>query len=103
MSLLEHQPEPSEDTPSRKWPLALVGLLVVGGGVAAYLSLAPLTDLAEPAPVTVVADPPPAVRRPAPDPAPAPAPEIVAEAAPAAPVLRVASDVAGASAFVDRR
>jgi len=120
MSLLEHQPEPSEDTPSRKWPLALIGLLLVGGGVAAYLSLAPLPDLAEPAPVTSAADPPPAARRPAPepeptpepvapapDPTPAPAPEIVAEAAPApapaAPVLRVASDVAGASVFVDRR
>jgi hypothetical protein len=122
MSLLEYPPEPSEDAPSRKWPLALIGLLVVGGGVAAYLSMTPLTDLTEPEPVTAVADSPPAARRlapepepapepvaPAPDPAPSPAPEIVAETAPpptpapVQPVLRVASDVTGASVFIDRK
>ena len=118
MSLLQHQSEPEAEEPSRTGRFVLIGLIVVGCGLAAYFSMPPLE---EPAPVTAVADPPP---RPAPEPDPEPEPEpvatapvaepppeadldVVAETAPPStrlvPLLRVASDVPGASVFLDRR
>jgi hypothetical protein len=119
MSLLEHQPEePPEEEPSRTGRFILIGLTVIGCGVAAYYSM-PIED---PAPVTTTAAPPP--RLPAPTPAPAPDPDPVAPPAVRAaepapkpeaaaepalsftrlePILRVASDVPGASVFLDRR
>ena len=113
MSLREHQSE--EEEPSRKGRFVLIGLIVIGCGVAAYLSMPPVE---EPVPVTTAADPPPPAPRPTPQPEPEPAPaapppvaepepEVVAEAAPPPappePVLRVASDVSGASVFLDRK
>ncbi|HJN45429.1 MAG: PEGA domain-containing protein [Vicinamibacterales bacterium] len=114
MSLLEHQSE--EEAPSRTGRVVLIGLIVIGCGVAAYFYMAPVEDAA---PVTTAADPPAATPRPAPEPtreavpdpeAPPPVrepePEVVAEAPPPAaalePILRVASDVPGASVFLDR-
>ena len=115
MSLLEHQPEEAE--PSRAGRFVLIGLIVIGCGVAAYLSMPPVE---EPAPVTVAADPPPPRPAPEPDPEPPspppppppppvtePEPATVVEAAPPPadrlePILWVASDVPGASVFLDR-
>ena len=114
MSLLEHQGEPQEEEPSRVGRAVLIGLIVIGCGVAAYYSMPPAEA---PAPVTAAADPPPAPR-PAPEPEPAPEPvpsppvaepepapvaETAPPPAPVQPVLRVASDVPGASVFLDRK
>ena len=113
MALLEHQSEEKE--PSRTWRFVLIGLIVVGCGVAAYFSMPPDGESAR---GTTAADPPPPARRatPAPAPVPEPAapppvaepePEAVTDAAPPPtppePVLRVASDVPGASVFLDRK
>ena len=117
MPLLEHTSE--EEEPSRAGRFVLIGLIVVGCGVAAYLSMPPEEAAT---PVTAAADPPPPARRPAPtpapepepaapppaaEPAPEPEPEPVTEAppppTPTPPVLRVASDVPGASVFLDRK
>ena len=120
MSLLERQPEaPEEEAPSRTGRFLLIGLIVIGGGVAAYFSIAPPVE--EPAPVAAAPAAPP-VRAPSPTPSPAPdpdpepaalpavrkaAPDVVTEPAPPPtrlePILRVASDVPGASVFLDRR
>ena len=110
MSLLDHQPE--EKIPSHTGRYVLIGLIVIGCGAAAYYSMPPVEEMA---PVTIAADPPP---RPAPEPdlepAPPPPPPVtepepaaVVEAAPppaarVEPILRVASDVPGASVFLDR-
>jgi len=115
MSLLSHQSE--EDVPSRAGRVALIGLIVIGCGVAAYFSMPPVE---EPTPVSATADPP----APAPPPSPAsdsdpdpvaprpatesvPEPAVAAEVAPPPavrlePILRVESDVPGASVFLDR-
>ena len=106
MSLLEPQAE--EHEPSRAGRFVLIGLIVIGCVVAAYFSMPPIE---EPTPVAAAADPPPP--SPAPDPEPAapppvrePEPEVVTEAVPPSsllePVLRVTSDVPGASVFLDR-
>ena len=121
MSLLQHQSEPETEAPSRTGRFVLIGLIVIGCGLAAYFLMPPLE---EPTPVTAAADPPPPPPRPAPEPdpepepiaatpvvepapEPEPEPDEVAEAAPTAarlePLLRVASDVPGASVFLDRR
>jgi hypothetical protein len=114
MSLLQHQPE--EVTPSRAGRFVLIGLIFVGCGVAVYLSMSPDEETA---PVTAAADPPAPAPRPAPETAPDAAPEpvtpapetesepeVVAEAAPPPPpiepILRVVSDVPGATVFLDR-
>ena len=110
MSMLAHESEQEES--SRTGRFVLIGLIVVGCGVAAYFSMSPVE---EPAPVTAAANPPPP-----PSPAPAPGPEpaaptpmtepepaMVSEATPRPgvrlePILRVASDVPGAAVFLDR-
>ncbi len=109
MSLLTHQSEQEES--SRTGRFVLIGLIVVGCGVVAYFSMPPLE---EPVPVTAAADPPPPRPAPEEDPEPAaptpvrePEPAVVREVAPPLPaspepVLRVASDVPGASVFLDR-
>ena len=118
MSLLQHQAE-EEEAPSRTGRVVLIGLIVIGCGVAAYLSRPP----EEPALTSVSADPPPPAATPAPAPEPEPAPEPLPPAptvetpapepeavldalpppVPLEPLLRVASDVPGASVFLDRR
>ena len=112
MSLLQHQLKPEAEEPSRTGRFVLIGLIVIGCGVAAYFSMPPPE---EPAPVTATADPPsPPPSDPEPDPIaaapvaePAPELDVVAEAAPPSarlePLLRVASDIPGASVFLDRR
>ena len=109
MSLLDHQPE--EEEPSSTGRYVLIGLIVIGCGVVAYFSMPPVD---EPAPVTIAADPPPPRPSPEPDPKPAPPPPVaepdpavVVEAAPPPaaplePILRIVSDVPGASVFLDR-
>ena len=119
MSLLEHQPEePPEEEPSRTGRFILIGLIVIGCGVTAYYSM----PIEEPTPVTTTATPAPRSPSPTPAPAPDPAPvappptreaeptsepKAVAEPAPSftrlEPILRVASDVPGASVFLNRR
>ena len=115
MSPLDHQTEPDEAESSRTGRFVLIGLIVVGCGIAAYLSMPPVE---QPAPVTDAADPPPPAPRPAPEPEPEPLapppatepepePEVAAETAlppaPPQPRLRVASDVPGAAVFLDRK
>ena len=119
MSLL-HQPE--IEAPSRKGRFLLIALLAVAAGAGYYLWtsppdwLPPLPSFGESAPATTAADPPPrrAAREPAPEPEPAvgaaapePAPEPEPVAPPPAsrlePLLRVSSDVPGASVFLDRK
>ena len=114
MSLLAHQSE--QDESSRTGRFGLIGLIVIGCGVAAYFSMPPVED---PAPLTAAPDPPalrPALEE---DPEPAaptrvtePDPEVATEAAPPSPapppaarlepILRVESDVPGAAVFLDR-
>lgn len=118
MSLLEHQTEPEAEGGSRAGRFVVIALLVAGIG-ATYVWLS-RND--ESAPVAA-ADPPAAARpAPAPEPEPepepeAPAPEEVPEAepeeavatgtsvieVPLPPLLRVDSDVPGASVFLDRK
>ena len=119
MSLLEHHPEP--EASSRKGLVALIALVAIAGGAAAYFWM---PAAFEPAPSTASADPPAPTTRPepAPQPEPPPAePEVVSEPEPEPepepetvfetsvpesrpePVLRVDSDVAGASVFLDRK
>ncbi len=109
MSLLTHESE--QDESSRTGRFVLIGLIIIGCGVAAYFSMPPSEELV---PLTAAPDPPPP--RPAPEADPAPVaptpvtetvPEVATEAAPPSPaspepVLRVASDVPGASVFLDR-
>jgi hypothetical protein len=120
MSLLEHQTEGVAEEGSRASRFVVLALLVAGCGVAAYLWMPWGAD-----PAPVAAADPLAVARPAP-PAPEPEPELeaprpepVAEPEPApeeevvseveasetavAPLLRVDSDVPGASVFLDRK
>ena len=116
MSLLQHQSEPETEAPSRTGRFVLIGLIVIGCVVAAYVSMSPREAPVE---VTAAADPPPPPPRPAPEPDLEPEPiaaepvaelasepNTVAEAAPPSarldPLLRVASDVPGASVFLDR-
>ncbi len=125
MSLL-HAPE--TEAPSRKGRFLLIVLLAMAGGAGYYLWTSPpdwLPELTsffgESAPVERAADPPRrrAVREPEPDPEPVlaeaapepvPEPEPDPEPEPAPPppsrvepLLRVSSDVPGASVFLDRR
>ena len=123
MSLLEHQSDIDSRTPSRTGRAALIGLILIGGAAAAYVSLAP-TDDEEPVATTTAADPPPVTARtpepepepvvepsapepePVPEPDPTPAPVVAKPSVPESrlePLLRVASDVPGASVFLDRR
>ncbi len=111
MSLLTHESE--QDGSSRTGRSVLIGLIIIGCGVAAYFSMPPPEERAS---LTAAPDPPPPRAAPeeAPAPeedpepaAPTPVPEAVTEAAPPSPaspepVLRVMSDVPGASVFLDR-
>lgn len=124
MSLLN---QPETEAPSRKGRILLIALLVVAGA-GYYLWPAPLDWLAslpsfgESAPADPAADPPArrAARAPEPVPEPVPAepaaPEPAPESDPAPepepapppssrlePLLRVSSDVPGASVFLNRR
>ncbi len=125
MSLLEHEPDTTTSEPSWTGRVLLLLLILAGGAAVAYFSLAPTGD-DEPAPVTAAADPPP-IRSPAPEsdvepepveapsaPEPDPAPAVAPEPAPVRaepsipesrlePLLRVSSDIQGASVFLDRR
>ena len=120
MSLLEHQTEPEPvDDGSHVGRYVLIALLVVGCGGAAYLSMPPAEEPAAPrqasAPAAAAAPEPapataPEEAAPAPEPAPEPEPEpeaVIAEVevptAALPPVLRVVSDVAGASVYVARK
>ncbi len=107
MSLLEHQAE--EHAPSCAGRFAVIGLIAIACGVAAYFLMPPIE---EPAPITAAADPSPPPPTPAPEPAappPArkPARDVVTQAVPPSfllePLLRVTSDVSGASVFLDRK
>ena len=121
MSLLEHHSDIDTPAPSRAGRAAMIGLIVIGGAAAAYVSLAP-SDEEELA--ATAADPPPVAARapepepvvepsvpepepvPVPEPDPTPAPVIAKPSVPESrlePLLRVASDVPGASVFLDRR
>ncbi len=123
MSLLEHQSDIDTGPPSRTGRAALIGLILIGGAAAAYVALAP-TDEEEPVVTTTAADPPPVAANtpepepepvaepsepepePVPEPDPTPAPVIAKPSVPESrlePLLRVASDVPGASVFLDRR
>ncbi len=123
MSLLEHPSDTATNEPSWRGRAALIALVIIGGATAAYFWPAPTGD-DEPAPITAAADPPPvaarepesepvvAPRAPEPDPEPVRAPDPEPEAVTAAPsvpesrlepLLQVASDVPGASVFLDRR
>ena len=112
MSILEHQPEP--ETSGRGGLVVLIGLLLVAGGIAAYLWM---PELSEPTPERAAADPPRRAAAPPPEPvpepepsAPEPEPTRLADSDPvpaapdpiALPLLRVTSDVAGASVFLNR-
>ena len=117
MSLLH---EPENEAPSRKGRYLLIVLIALAGG-GYYLWTSPpdwlpaFPSFGEDAPVTTAADPPPrrAARAPAPEPEPAvsaPEPEPEPEPEPAPPpssrlepLLRVSSDVPGASVFLDRQ
>ena len=106
-SLLERHAVQNE--PSRAGRFVLIGLIGIGCAGAAYFSM---LRTEEPAPVTAAAaDPPPPLPSPAPEPAAPPPvrepePEVVTEAVPPSsrlePILRVTSDVPGASVFLDR-
>ena len=107
MSLLERHAVQNE--PSRAGRFVLIGLIGIGCAGAAYFWMLPTE---EPAPVTAAAaDPPPPLPSPAPEPAAPPPvrepePEVVTETGPPSsllePILRVTSDVPGASVFLDR-
>lgn len=125
MSLLEHETDTTTNERSGVGRVFLIILVLAGGAAAAYFSLVRSGD-DEPAPVTAAADPPP-IRAPAPEPdvdpepveapsAPEPEPAPAAEPEPAPvraepsvpesrlePLLRVSSDIQGASVFLDRR
>ena len=124
MSLLH---ETESEAPSRKGRFLLIMLLAVAAGGGYYLWtwppdwMPPLPSFGESAPATTAADPPArrAAREPAPEPEPEPAPEPMPEPEPEPvpepeptapppasrlePLLRVSSDVPGASVFLDRR
>ena len=119
MSLLEHQTEPEpEDKGSYAGRYILIGLLVVGCVAAVYLTMPPEEEPAAPrqaSPSAPVATPEPepagepAEAIPEPDPTPEPEPEpeeVVTEVevpiATLPPMLRVVSDIPGASVFIDR-
>ena len=123
MSLLEHQSDIDTRAPSRTGRAVLIGLILIGGAAAAYVSLAP-TDEEDPVATTTAADPPPVAARtpepepepvvepsapepePVPEPDPTPAPVVAKPSVPESrlePLLRVASDVPSASVFLDRR
>ena len=116
MSILEHQPEPERS--GRGGLVILIGLLLVAGGIAAYLWM---PGLSESTPERAATDPPRRAVAPAPEPVPEPEPSTPEpepepdptpladpEPVPAAPdpvalpLLRVTSDVAGASVFLNR-
>jgi hypothetical protein len=127
MSLLEHETDTTTNERSGAGRILLIILVLAGGAAAAYFALTGPGDDA-PAPVTAAADPP-TTRAPAPEPdvnpepveAPTvaePEPEPVSEPEPEPalvsvepsvpesrlePLLRVSSDVPGASVFLDRR
>ena len=123
MSLLR---ETESVAPSRKGRFALIGLLAIAAGAGYHLWTSPpdwLPSFGEGAPGTAAGDPPAprAARAPAPAPEPAPEPEPAPALEPAPepepvpepaapppaprlePLLRVSSDVPGASVFLDRR
>ncbi len=123
MSLLR---EPEIEAPSRTGRFLLMGLLALAAGAGYYLWtsppgwLPPLPSFGESAPAEPAAGPAArrAARAPAPEPEPAPAPEPEPEPEPAPepapapppppasrlePLLRVSSDVPGASVFLNRR
>lgn len=123
MSLLEHQSDIDTHAPFRTGRAALIGLILISGAAAAYVSLVP-TDEEEPVTTTAAADPPPVAAltpepepepvvepsatesEPVPEPDPTPAPVVAKPSVPESrlePLLRVASDVPGASVFLDRR
>ena len=123
MPLLEHQSDIDTHAASRTGRAALIGLILIGGAAAAYVALAP-TDEEEPVATTAAADPPPVAAlnpepepepvvepsapesEPVPEPDPTPAPVVAKPPVPESrlePLLRVASDVPGASVFLDRR
>ncbi len=124
MSLLQ---EPETEAPSRRGRYLLVVLLALAGG-GYYLWTAPpdwlpeLPSFGESAPVERASDPPPRRAAREPEPEPEPEPTLVAEAPEPArepepepepappppasrlePLLRVSSDVPGASVFLNRR
>jgi hypothetical protein len=125
MSLLEHETDIGAGAPSRWGRTLLTVLVVAGSAAAAYFLFAPPGG-DDPAPIAAAADPP-TVRAPAPQPEPEadpveepsapppdappvpdpePAPIAVEPSVPESrlePLLRVASDVPGASVFLDRR
>ena len=123
MSLLEHETDTATSEPSWTGRVLLILLILAGGAAVAYFAF-PRTGDDEPAPVTAAAEPPP-IRSPAPEPdvepepveapsAPEPDPAPAAEPEPVLaepsipesrlePLLRVSSDVQGASVFLDRR
>ena len=59
MSSLEHQSDIDTHAPFRTGRAALIGLILISGAAAAYVSLVP-TDEEEPVTTTAAADPPPA-------------------------------------------
>ena len=106
MSLLEHQAE--EHSASRAGRFVAIGLIFIASGVVAYFLMPPIGEVA---PVTNAADPPPPSPEPTREPAAPPlvrepAPVVVTRAVPPSfllePLLRVTSDVPGASVFLNR-
>lgn len=123
MSLLQHETDGDTVAPSRWGRMLLIALVVAGGAAAAYFLFAPPGG-EDPAPSVAAADPPtvpapapepepdpvaePSAPPPDPPPVPEPEPEPVAvePSVPESrlePLLRVSSDVPGASVFLDRR
>ena len=125
MSLLDHQLEPEEPRSSVAVRFTLVGLFLIGCGVATYFLMSPAEERA---PTGIATAPPPrtTARGPEPDAEPAPEPttpetepdlatEPNPEPEPAVaveptvpesrldPLLRVAADVTGAYVFIDRQ
>ena len=124
MSLLEHQLEPEKPQSSVTARFTLVGLFLIGCGVATYFLMSPT---GERTPAGAATDPPRTTTRgpePGPEPVPEPTtPEVepepetepeaepipTATAEPTAPesrldpLLRVAADVTGAYVFIDRQ